>query len=225
MTKTFNRAPFSVPTPSSSDVKNYFFNHYNWKGLNDDKNILSVDQETFQDCNNMYMDSEGLLRSRPALKVKVVKYGSTNAVLSNVTNVWTFGNVTVYESFLSNLYYLTFVNSDFPDNAIQQSFSHNNYKLVLTDKKIFVFAIDGFYYYGINKDTNLPTWYSGADALSTIHVPVTSVIVNGIPNEVDVEKKNLLTNSYITKYIFNSLAENDNFSIFVGDTVSIKIGF
>lgn len=223
MTKTFNRAPFSVPTPSSSDVKNYFFNHYNWKGLNDDKNILSVDQETFQDCNNMYMDSEGLLRSRPALKVKVVKYGSTNAVLSNVTNVWTFGNVTVYESFLSNLYYLTFVNSDFPDNAIQQSFSHNNYKLVLTDKKIFVFAIDGFYYYGINKDTNLPTWYSGVDALSTIHVPVTSVIVNGIPNEVDVEKKNLLTNSYITKYIFNSLAENDNFSIFVGDTVSIKI--
>lgn len=223
MAKTFNRRPVQVNTPSSNDVKNYFFNHYNWKGLTDNKNVLSVDQETFSDCKNVYVDSEGLLRSRPSLKVKVVKYGSNNYTLSNITNVWTFGNVIVYESFTDNLYYLTFVNNDFPDNAIQQSFSHNNYKLVLTDRKIFVFAEDGFYYYAVSKDTNLPTWYSGTDALSTIHIPVTSVIVNGVTTDAAPENKNLLTNSYITKYIFNSLANNDNFSIFVCDTVSIKI--
>lgn len=46
MTKTFNRAPITVQTPSSSDIKQYFFNQYNWKGLNDDKNVLTVDQES-----------------------------------------------------------------------------------------------------------------------------------------------------------------------------------
>ena len=68
MAKTFNRRPLSVNTPSANDVKNYFFNHYTWKGLADDKNFLAVDQETFADCNNVYMDSEGLLRSRPSIK-------------------------------------------------------------------------------------------------------------------------------------------------------------
>lgn len=73
MSRTFNRPPLSVSTPSASDVKQYFFNHYNWKGLNDDKNFLAADQETFSNCDNIYVDSEGLLKSRPAEKIKVVK--------------------------------------------------------------------------------------------------------------------------------------------------------
>ena len=60
MAKTFNRSPLQVNTPSSSDIKNYFFNHYNWKGVNNDKNFLAVDQETFADAKNVYADAEGL---------------------------------------------------------------------------------------------------------------------------------------------------------------------
>ena len=68
MGRTFNRSPISVNTPSSSDIKQYYFNHYNWKGINQNKNFLLVDQETFADALNVYADDKSLLKSRPALK-------------------------------------------------------------------------------------------------------------------------------------------------------------
>lgn len=227
MAKTFNRMPVSVPTPSSSDVKNYFFNHYNWKGLNDDKNILAVDQETFQDCKNVYMDSEGLLRSRPALKVKTVQYtnGGTTYTLSNVIQVWNFGNVAVYESTKDNKYYLTFINSEV-ENHIQAELkyqdaegndvSYDKVRLILADRKIFVFAEHSFNYYDIKENIY-------ANAESFIYIPEVSVLVNGI---VDTERKNespnILTKSYITKYLYDN-SEYINFNKLVGKEVTVEI--
>ena len=68
MARTVNRQPFTVRTPSSNDVKDYFFNQVNWKGMNDNRNFLAVDQESFEECDNVYVDSEGLLRSRPSVR-------------------------------------------------------------------------------------------------------------------------------------------------------------
>jgi hypothetical protein len=68
MGMTYNRRPVGVSVPSSNDAKHQFFNHYNWKGINQNNNFLAVDQETFSDSNNVYIDDEGLLKSRPSLK-------------------------------------------------------------------------------------------------------------------------------------------------------------
>lgn len=65
---TYNRRPVSTPVPSSNDAKHYFFNHYNWKGINQNRNFLAVDQETFEDSDNIYVDDENLLKSRPPLR-------------------------------------------------------------------------------------------------------------------------------------------------------------
>ena len=65
---TYNRRPVSTPIPSSNDAKHYFFNHYNWKGINQNRNFLAVDQETFEDSDNIYVDDENLLKSRPPLR-------------------------------------------------------------------------------------------------------------------------------------------------------------
>ena len=151
MARTFNRPPVQVNTPSGNDVKNYFFNHYNWKGLTDNKNVLAVDQETFSDCKNVYIDSEGLLRSRPSLKVKTVKY--TNAgeeyTLSNIVNIWTFGDVVVYKSTSNGKYYLTFVNKNVDDHIqVELKYTDDNgdeqvyeeIRPILADNKIFIFA-------------------------------------------------------------------------------------
>lgn len=67
---TFNRKPETVNIPSSADAQNKFFNHYNWKGINQNRNFLLVDQETFADAKNVYVDDEGLLKSRLSLKFK-----------------------------------------------------------------------------------------------------------------------------------------------------------
>ena len=68
MSVIYNRRPVNIPIPSSNDAKHYFFNHYNWKGINQNRNFLAVDQETFEDSDNIYIDDENLLKSRPPLK-------------------------------------------------------------------------------------------------------------------------------------------------------------
>lgn len=224
---TFNRAPISVDTPSSSQVKNYFFNHYEWKGLNDDKNFLSVDQHTFADCNNVYIDSEGLLKSRPSLKVKKITVNINGTVtLGDILDCWTFENVTVYKTYSdeTKYYYLTFVNKN-NDEARQlpltyveneETKTYSEVKLIVADEKIFVFSKYAFEYYDV-KDNIV------GNAEKFIHIPVTSVIVNGITTSSSkVESKNILTDAYITKYLYSNV-NNVSLSKFIGKTVTVTI--
>lgn len=227
MGRTVNRMPTHVDVPSSKDIKQYFFNHYEWKGLNDDKNFLSVDQHTFADCNNVYVDSEGLLKSRPSLKIKTVKYTNSGVeyVLSNIIDVWTFEYVTVYQTFVDGIYYLTFVNSKVKNHiqvpltyldANEKSQTYKDVKLIVADTKIFVFSEHAFNYYDIKENIY-------ANAVKFIHIPVTSVVTDGLVNvSAKVESPNILTTSYITKYLYTS-TENLNFDNLVGKQVKVEI--
>lgn len=233
MIKTFNRTPISVNTPNDKNIKNYFFNHYNWKGMCDDKNILAVDQETFSDCKNVYVDSEGLLRSRPSLKIKTVTYSNAGNeyTLSDILDVWTFNDVTVYLSTSDKKYYLTFVNKNVA-NHIQrelkytdgdgESHSYSKVMPILADNKIFIFSEHDFNYYDIEKNIY-------ATAIDFIYIPTTSVVSGNKTTELD--SPNVLTKSYITKYLYNK-STNIYFADLVGkevivevDGVSYKINF
>lgn len=226
MTKTFNRAPITVSTPSNSDIKQYFFNQYNWKGLNDDKNILAVDQETFSDCNNVYVDEEGLLKSRPSLKIKTItrKENGQEYTLSNIVDAWSFEDVMVYQTNVNNIYYLTFVNKNF-ENNVQVSLEYTDdgvtkyykdIKLIVADRKIFVFSEHSLSYYDISENIY-------ADATDFIYVPVTNVIVDGVASSsTEIESPNALTTSYITKYLYTS-TDNIDFDNFVGKEITVEV--
>ena len=224
MIKTFNRTPISVNTPNDKNIKNYFFNHYNWKGMCDDKNILAVDQETFSDCKNVYVDSEGLLRSRPSLKIKTVTY--TNAgneyTLSDILDVWTFNDVTVYLSTSDKKYYLTFVNKNVTDNIQRElkytdsngeSHSYSKVMPILADNKIFIFSEHDFNYYDIEKNIY-------ATAIDFIYIPTTSVVSGSKTTELD--SPNVLTKSYITKYLYDK-STNINFADLVGKEITVEV--
>lgn len=224
MIKTFNRAPISVNTPDDKNIKNYFFNHYNWKGMCDDKNILAVDQETFSDCKNVYVDSEGLLRSRPSLKIKTVTY--TNAgneyTLSDILDVWTFNDVTVYLSTSDKKYYLTFVNKNVTDNIQRElkytdgngeSHSYSKVIPILADNKIFIFSEHDFNYYDIEKNIY-------ATAIDFIYIPTTSAVSGNKTTELD--SPNVLTKSYITKYLYDK-STNINFADLVGKEITVEV--
>jgi hypothetical protein len=224
MIKTFNRTPISVNTPDDKNIKNYFFNHYNWKGMCDDKNILAVDQETFSDCKNVYVDSEGLLRSRPSLKIKTVTY--TNAgneyTLSDILDVWTFNDVTVYLSTSDKKYYLTFVNKNVTDNIQRElkytdgngeTHSYSKVMPILADNKIFIFSEHDFNYYDIEKNIY-------ATAIDFIYIPTTSVASGNKTTELD--SPNVLTKSYITKYLYDK-STNINFADLVGKEITVEV--
>lgn len=224
MIKTFNRTPISVNTPNDKNIKNYFFNHYNWKGMCDDKNILAVDQETFSDCKNVYVDSEGLLRSRPSLKIKTVTY--TNArneyTLSDILDVWTFNDVTVYLSTSDKKYYLTFVNKNVTDNIQRElkytdvngeTHSYSKVMPILADNKIFIFSEHDFNYYDIEKNIY-------ATAIDFIYIPTTSVVSGNKTTELD--SPNVLTKSCITKYLYNK-STNIYFADLVGKEIAVEV--
>lgn len=224
MIKTFNRTPISVNTPNDKNIKNYFFNHYNWKGMCDDKNILAVDQETFSDCKNVYVDSEGLLRSRPSLKIKTVTYANAGNeyTLSDILDVWTFNDVTVYLSTSDKKYYLTFVNKNVTDNIQRElkytdsngeSHSYSKVIPILADNKIFIFSEHDFNYYDIEKNIY-------ATAIDFIYIPTTSVVSGNKTTELD--SPNVLTKSYITKYFYDK-SMNINFANLVGKEVTVEV--
>lgn len=224
MIKTFNRTPISVNTPNDKNIKNYFFNHYNWKGMCDDKNILAVDQETFSDCKNVYVDSEGLLRSRPSLKIKTVTYANAGNeyTLSDILDVWTFNDVTVYLSTSDKKYYLTFVNKNVTDNIQRElkytdsdgkSHSYSKVIPILADNKIFIFSEHDFNYYDIEKNIY-------ATAIDFIYIPTTSVVSGNKTTELD--SPNVLTKSYITKYLYDK-STNINFADLVGKEITVEV--
>ena len=224
MIKTFNRTPISVNTPDDKNIKNYFFNHYNWKGMCDDKNILAVDQETFSDCKNVYVDSEGLLRSRPSLKIKTVTYSNAGNeyTLSDILDVWTFNDVTVYLSTSDKKYYLTFVNKNVTDNIQRElkytdsngeSHSYSKVMPILADNKIFIFSEHDFNYYDIEKNIY-------ATAIDFIYIPTTSVVSGNKTTELD--SPNVLTKSYITKYLYDK-STNINFADLVGKEITVEV--
>ena len=232
MARTINRQPISVPYPSEKQTKDYFFNHYTWKGINDDKNFLEVDQETFNDCHNVYVDSEGLLRSRPALKRKEVtlydKEISDNtkteiAELSTITDFWVFGDIIVYRSdnnttqktslfFTKNskLYRTSTNTYTFQYNYV--SSAPIGIKLVLSKGKIFIFTELSFEYFDI-------TTYTFGSATNFIYVPITKRITTS--TETDFESKNTLTTSEKYVYLYNN-ATGINTDV-IGKTVKVTI--
>lgn len=210
--RTVNRTPRQVPTPSSSDIKNYFFNHAEWKGMSDNKNYLLSDQFTFESCDNVYSDADGLLRSRPSLKVKTINING-DVELSNIKNVWVFNDIQV---FLTDDNELVFVNPNFGD-SVQVNLDTDKIKLIVSHRKIFVFAETFLSCYDMDTNTYM-------NAEDFVYIPKTHVYVNGVEStERELDSQNVLTSSYIISYLYtnSSYIQPDEF---IGQTLNVKIG-
>lgn len=202
MNRTFNRKPLSVPSPSKNDVKDYFFNHANWKGMTDNKNILAIDQETFSDCNNVYINEDGLLRSRPSIK-------HSNIFGSNIINIWNFDVVTIVLDAASVKFNKT--NGDYYYERVNV---WQDMVPILVDEKIFVFSSNGLGVYDIvNNVYSVET--------NSIYVPIIKTYVNNILTDETHESKNLLTTKSRIRYTFDGL--NYDFNTFVNKIVDLKL--
>ena len=200
--KTFNRRPYAVNTPSSSDVKNYFLSQANWKGLIQNKNFLAVDQESFEDCNNVYVDNTNVLKSRPSVKRKAV---ISNTIASlNLENVHHYGDLILYYS--DKTLYIT-INGLLINSIVVGS----EYKIVQVKDKLIVFSTKGLF--GIDKDGNQYTPH--------VYVPKTKLVsIDG--DEQDLESKNIFTDDQITVYLYTS----DNLDVrttLLGKKVKVEI--
>lgn len=199
--KTFNRRPYTVNMPSGSDIKNYFLNQANWKGLIQNKNFLAVDQESFEDCNNVYVDNTNVLKSRPSVKRKAVP---SDIVDLSLEDVHCYDDLTLYYS-NSTLYVYK--------NNIVTTFIvvGSEYKIVQVKDKLIVFSTEGLF--GIDKDGN--------QHKPNVYVPKTKLIsLDG--DEQNLESKNIFTDDEITVYLYTS----DNLDVrttLLGKRVKVEI--
>lgn len=205
MVRTINRQPYTVKQLDYGDVKYKFFNHSNWKGVCDDKNYLGVDQETFADSKNVYVDSEGLLKSRPSVK----QYIMTQQGLQYIYDLWTFGQWTVYKTGDTSL---VFVKGDKVSQTLNTT--NKDFRLILADEKIFIFEPNKLWYVDLTAET-----ISKIDGKDKIYVPVTKYVVLG--KETSQESPNVLTTSYITRY---SYTKGESVAELIGKTGTVKIG-
>lgn len=189
MARTFNRYPMSVNTPDKQDIKDYFFNQYNWKGICEDKNYLAVDQYTSSDAKNVYVDDDGMLRSRPSLKA----FANT---LGKILDVQFFGKLTVYYTYVENdlfPYELHIIDGE--RDTIHYFDKDTKYKLIYKEGKLFIFLATGLFYY-------VEGSYQIQNANGFIYIPETTVDKYGV--KTSVETKNALTDQEIINYLYDS---------------------
>ena len=184
--RTINRAPFTVNEP---DVDYKFFNHYNWKGLNTNKNYFDIDQETFEDCQDVYMDENGVLKSRPTLKVM------TSEGLTNIQDMWTFGNIRVYKTG-NKLVIVDNGNYEVPD-------VDDDVKLIMFDNKLLIFTPTSMRYYFNGTISSME---------DLVYIPETTIYSNGIRTK-EHESKNILTKSETTTYLYENVDKINNVNI------------
>lgn len=182
MARTFNRAPLQFNTPSSSDLKNYFFNHYNWKGVCKNDNFLAVDQETFNDANNVYVNSEGLLRSRPALK------RSKKMQQNNILKTWIFNEVLVVLTADLMLSFYKNMNVVFSLNV-----ETKDIKLKLINNHVYIFS--KLWLKRVNVDN-----FEVSDG--KIYIPNT--VFDAFNVKTSVESKNILTDKERYTYLYDA---------------------
>lgn len=217
MAKTINRVPFTVKTDPDIDYK--FFAHGNWNGICTDKNYFNIDQETFEDANNVYIDSNGVLSSRPTVQQVLDADGS---LYTHIQRQWQFGDVIVRQLTGRKLYFYK------QGNMVAEStrpISDTAY-IIENDGKLFIFddvanRIDSY-----NKSTTgefANEYKEGCD----VYIPVKYTYTNMIKSRV-AESPNILTDAYIDRYLYSRpLTGNGsvvNFEALDGRGATITIG-
>lgn len=190
MGRTIHRTPLTVST--NPGIKYEFFNHANWNGLCDDKNYLNVNQETFEDCNNVYVDENNLLKSRPSLKF------ATDITDTSVVNIWKFDDITCW---LVDDVDISLIITDGSNTEGHYIYSLNT-KLFKYGDKIFVLDENHIWY--IDDDLEL------VNADDYLYAPIRYTYANGVRSEDVVETDNLLTTKYRERYIYNNIPKITN---------------
>lgn len=208
MTRTINRQPWNVRSLNYGDTGYKYFGYSDWKGKCTNKNFIGVDQETFEDCNNVYIDRDNILRSRPA-----IKYVKSDVVYQMIKHIWTFGPWTVYErtgNTIDNNTELTFV---YGTQSWSMLLVPKGPNVVLADEKIFVFNNNFAKYFDlVTKEVN--------DATNLIYSPITKLYTYG--SEKDSEKPNVWSKTHRERYIWNRKTPT-NLDKLVGKTVTVEL--
>lgn len=202
--RTYNRTPLSV---STEGINESYFNFPEFKGICDNKNYISIDQATFVDAKNVYVDNNNQLSSRPKLQTISV-FEDVNTHILEIINLGAF---TFYHTVKGSTYSLKF---KFEDNWKSITVS-KTIKLAYVNDMYVIFSENDIKAFWI-EDGELVT----ASAADVIYTPITT-IASGTQREV-YQSENALTNKVITRYLFTK--GDEYYPTLINKLVTVQIG-
>lgn len=234
--KTTNRKTFSVDY-NLDNLNLGFFNFTQYKGLCDTNNDITVDQNSFSELNNIYVDNNSVLASRSP-----IKFNDNDIFIADEWHIGDYG-LRLYRIRYSGSenYYLyiisCFTHDLFTNNT--DKFQAYSFKYVINDDndklevpkvslveiedKVFIWfagqAIIVFNIAGEYDSTAGKTLPYFEDAYKYLYIPATTLVTNGFESEL--ESKNFLTESYIKRYLYTT-ESNVDWATLEGKKISLK---
>ena len=95
MKRTVNRTPGQISTVVD-DGRTDNFNLISFEGIADSENDLTVSPSTFIDANNLYINSDKILSSRPTIKATSYLNKNEYIKLDNIKDVWVVDDLMIY---------------------------------------------------------------------------------------------------------------------------------
>jgi hypothetical protein len=212
MARTIKRQPFTVSTSSNAYTKPQTLIQAEFKGFSDVKNDVLADQMSFASTENIYVDDNMLLVSRPPFKF----YDREARIIKQ----WNFGpyRLRLYRSksndefkyTLRCISHTTIVPEGSTDKFAEKEWTIPNAEVDVTcvqiEDKIFVW-FGGFDLVVFN--TAKLYFESG---IQYLYLPVLSLVVNGI--ETSLESENFLTPTGRKRYQYSALSSVNFESLF-----------
>ena len=216
MAITVNRNPVTVNTGNKANRDNsQYFNHVQFKGLCSNQNVDSIDPSTFADVENLYVDSDDTLASRP----KLVTHD--NFGFKSIEKMWIWDDVHLIQGFIETqveeetveqLILKDVINNetlDLSDETLEQ--------IVRIENRVFIFLEDSVYVYEEVGNTYSFTEVTNSNLENYFYIPSTKTILNGV--EAKGESKNEITD--ITKVVL--IGNNPEiFDLDISDNKEVK---
>lgn len=221
MAKTIRRNPMSVSTVNLDEK---YINFMEYKGLCTNKNYVTIDQETFSEVNNMYVNQDNELSTRPPIKneytIDIITDGvSTETVsIESILDIKRINDKVFYHiKGTDSKYYLLYPVGD------------NKYKPLETSAQIYLMWFN--YGYALFTENDISLIFYGKDNTievfknaDAVYIPITKVIT-GATIEV-FQSENVFTSSSRERYTFKPISDGVTTPTenLIGKPVTIIIG-
>ena len=184
MAITINRSPVTVDGNYKDEGQ--YFNQTQFKGLCSNQNVDTIDPSTFSDVENLYIDSDNTLASRPKLKAH------DNFGFTSIEKMWIWDDVhLIYGVKNGNPILFDVINNislDLTEETLNQTIRIENRIFVFLEGKVYVYEkIEGVYSFTEVTSLNVKDYF---------YIPADKIISQGV--EVPGESKNEITEVYKT---------------------------
>ena len=221
MAKTIRRNPMSVSTVNLDEK---YINFMEYKGLCTNKNYVTVDQETFSEVNNMYVNQDKELSTRPPIKNEYTIDITTDGVSTETVSIESIldikrinDKVFYHIKGTDSKYYLLYPVGD------------NKYKPLETSAQIYLMWFN--YGYALFTENDISLIFYGKDNTievfknaDAVYIPITKVITGAT---IDVfQSENVFTSSKRERYTFKPIGDGVSTPTenLIGKEVTIIIG-